>query len=105
MIAHTSSTRAPAIDPIRWTITCQSCSGSGIDFKVALSTGDGFTAPESWLADSGAYSSGQAKYADVNGDGRADLIFQTSANEMKVSLSTGFGFAAVGRVGDARRDL
>lgn len=78
----------------RWSVTCQTCSGSGIDFKVALSTGNGFTAPESWLADSGAYSSGQAKYADVNGDGRADLIFQTSTNEMKVSLSTGFGFAA-----------
>ena len=76
----------------RWRLTCQTCSTSGVSFIAALSTGSGFTAPETWLADSGSYNAGQAKYADVNGDGRSDLIYQTSGNEMKVSLSTGAGF-------------
>ncbi len=45
----------------RWTLTCQSCSGSGTAFRAAFSTGTGFTPPEYWPADRGAYSSGQAK--------------------------------------------
>ena len=76
-----------------WTATCQSCSGSGLNFQVSLSTGNGFTQPQIWQAEASAYRSGQAKYADVNGDGRADLIFQDGSNRFKVSLSTGTDFA------------
>ncbi len=79
----------------RRTITqCESCSQNGLNFKVLLSLGDAFTSPEIWLVENSAHSSGQAKYADVNGDGRTDLIFQSSSNEMRVSLSEGDGFAA-----------
>src|SRR4029077_5702265 len=40
----------------------------------------------------GAYSDGEAQYVDLNGDGKADLIFQGPDNLFWVSLSTGAGF-------------
>src|SRR5262249_23179464 len=40
----------------------------------------------------GAYLDGQAHYVDLNGDGKADLIFQGLDNTFWVSLSTGAGF-------------
>jgi len=42
----------------------------------------------------GNFMAGQAQYADVNGDGRDDLIFQTKDNRFLVSLSTGAAFGA-----------
>jgi FG-GAP-like repeat len=42
----------------------------------------------------GTFTPGQAQYADVNGDGRADLIMQGNNNSFYVSLSTGSGFTA-----------
>ena len=42
----------------------------------------------------GAYSDGEAQYVDLNGDGKADLIFQGPDNLFWVSLSTGAGFTA-----------
>src|SRR5262249_39101429 len=38
------------------------------------------------------YFDGQAQYADLNGDGKADLIFQEVDDLFWVSLSTGAGF-------------
>jgi hypothetical protein len=52
----------------------------------------GFSSPAIWLQHGGAYDPGQTQYADVNGDGKADLIFQTMDNYFYVSLSTGSGF-------------
>src|SRR5215467_1381966 len=40
----------------------------------------------------GPYLDGQAHYVDLNGDGKADLIFQGLDNLFWVSLSTGAGF-------------
>jgi hypothetical protein len=62
---------------------------------VSLSTGTGFTAPTMWLQH-GPSTPEQIRYADVNGDGRADaLYFDTlRSNGVWVSLSTGTGFTA-----------
>src|SRR5262249_53669802 len=38
------------------------------------------------------HENGEAQYADLNGDGKADLIFQGLDNLFWVSLSTGAGF-------------
>ena len=42
----------------------------------------------------GNYIEGQVQYADLNGDGKADLIFQGLDNNFWVSLSTGTGFTS-----------
>src|SRR5439155_176102 len=57
---------------------------------VSLSTGTGFTTPALWLQH-GPSTPDQIRYADVNGDGRADaLYFDTlRSNGVWVSLSTG----------------
>jgi hypothetical protein len=47
-----------------------------------------------WAQQGGSFTAGQAQYADVNGDGMADLIFQGLDNRFWVSLSTGSGFTA-----------
>ena len=63
---------------------------------VGLSNGvNGFSTPTSWLQH-GASTPNQMKYADVNGDGKADaLYFDTSrSNGVWVALSTGSGFTA-----------
>lgn len=41
----------------------------------------------------GSFIPGQAQYADVNGDGAADLVIQSSDNRFSVGVSTGTGFA------------
>lgn len=42
----------------------------------------------------GSFTPGQAQYADVNGDGRLDLIVQGRDNSFRVALATGTGFGA-----------
>jgi len=66
---------------------------------VSLSTGGGLSSPRRWIAGYG-YSGGwtsQDKYprllADVNGDGRADVVGFANAG-VYVSLSTGGGFSS-----------
>ncbi|AKJ03495.1 Rhs family protein [Archangium gephyra] len=63
---------------------------------VALSTGSGFTPGQLWLADFGYTASWRVEYhprtlADVNGDGRADIV-GFSHGGVIVALSTGTGF-------------
>lgn len=75
---------------------------------VSLSSGGKFTAPAKWL---GQFSTGQGWksqnttprfVADVNGDGRADVIgFATDG--VYVATSTGTGFAPMAKVSDAFR--
>jgi hypothetical protein len=67
----------------------------GSSIWVSLSTGDGATLPGSWLQH-GSSTPDQIKYADVNGDGRADaLYFDTLRSRgVWVSLSTGSGFSS-----------
>ncbi|MEK7207661.1 MAG: FG-GAP-like repeat-containing protein [Pseudomonadota bacterium] len=68
---------------------------SGNRALVSLSTGGGFNAPSGWATFS-AYSStldpAQVQYADVDGDGKADLIYQGPDNAFRVALSSGMGF-------------
>jgi hypothetical protein len=40
----------------------------------------------------GSFVQGQAQYADLNADGKADLIFQGNDNNFWISFSTGSGF-------------
>lgn len=65
----------------------------GVD--VALSTGTGFTEPEEWIADFGSQDWNPEMHprfmADVNGDGRADII-ACGSHGTYVSLSTGESF-------------
>ncbi len=62
-------------------------------FHVALSTGTDFSSPQTPTIDhGGGFEAGRAHYADVNGDGRSDLIFQGNSNEFYVSLSDGSNF-------------
>ena len=48
----------------------------------------------------GSFIPGQAQYADVNGDGRADLLFQANDNKEYLSLSSGSNFGAATVVAD-----
>jgi hypothetical protein len=57
-----------------------------------MSTGTGFTGAQSWMKHGGNFIPGEAQYADVNGDGKRDLIMQGLDNNFYVSLSTGTGF-------------
>jgi hypothetical protein len=60
---------------------------------VSLSTGSGFTPPQSWVCH-GDSTPDMMQYADVNGDGRVDALFfdTTRSKQVWVSLSTGSGF-------------
>jgi hypothetical protein len=64
-------------------------------FLVSLSTATGtsFTAPQWWMQHGGGFVAGEAQYADVNDDGRADLIYQGLDNRFWVSTSTGTAFS------------
>jgi len=48
----------------------------------------------------GTFVAGQAQYADVNGDRKADLLFQANDNKEYLSLSTGSSFGASTVVAD-----
>ena len=58
------------------------------------STIPAFSTPEEWFQHGGGFIAGQAQYADINGDGKADLIFQGLDNKFWVSVSTGTGFSS-----------
>src|SRR5438105_212765 len=55
-------------------------------FLGAVSTGAGFTTPQLWVQHGGTFLAGEAQYADVNDDGRGDVIVQGSDNRFYVSL-------------------
>jgi hypothetical protein len=58
-------------------------------FWVSFSTGFGFTSPAMWVQYNGVSEEGQAQFADVSGDGMADLIHQGYLdNKLMVYLST-----------------
>jgi hypothetical protein len=62
-------------------------------FWGSHSTGTSFTAPQEWVQHGGEnLGADAARYIDVNGDGKADLIFQGLDNAFWVALSTGNGF-------------
>ncbi|HKE15955.1 MAG TPA: FG-GAP-like repeat-containing protein, partial [Kofleriaceae bacterium] len=76
------------------TSTCKRCTSTG-EVEVALSTGAGFEPLVAWSSEAPtSYRPGQVRFADVNGDGRADLSVQSDSQELRVALSTGTGFAA-----------
>ena len=64
-------------------------SGYGIDAFVALSTGTGFLLETSWAEIAGT----NVAVGDVNGDGRADLVVNTTIGDLVYS-STGNAFSA-----------
>ena len=63
---------------------------------VSPSDGSRFLGPAQWLSVQGPSTPDQLRYADVNGDGKADAVyFDTSrTNTVRVALSTGSGFLA-----------
>lgn len=64
-------------------------------FWVSRSTGTTFTSPQNWVTHGGGgYRYGQAQYADLNADNKADLIYQATNNGFWVSISTGTGFTS-----------
>jgi autotransporter-associated beta strand protein len=65
-------------------------------FLVSLASPgtSGFGAPVEWGQFSGSFTPGQAQYADINGDGRYDLLFQANDNKEYLSLSNGANFGA-----------
>ena len=66
-------------------------------FLVSQSTGSGFAPVQQWAAEGGpGFMSGQAQYADVNGDGRDDLIYQGTDNQFWLALSNGTSFVQTG---------
>ena len=72
-------------------------SESGVNpVHVLLSTGSGFVDDNGWGARAHGYNANAVGYqlADVNGDGMADLIYDSdsSVNPVRVLLSTGSGF-------------
>lgn len=77
--------------------TCQHCSVAGSQFvEVALSTGSDFLAPETWFT--GIPSNTEPdliKFADFDGDGRADLTYRNGSNAVTVALSTGKQFTTL----------
>jgi hypothetical protein len=57
-------------------------------FWVWLSNGRCFQSPYIAInAHGGSFRSGEAHFADVNGDGKADLLFQANLNEIYLSLA------------------
>ncbi len=69
-------------------------SPSGSVWQVALSTGDGFSAPSTWASGFAPGSSRQF-LADVDGDGKADAVaFFAASGTWKVKLSNGSSFAS-----------
>ena len=67
--------------------------GSLADVYVALSTGSGFGASAKWH-DSFAPGLADPRLADVNGDGRADVVQFSREGVVHVGLSTGSSFGA-----------
>jgi hypothetical protein len=53
----------------------------------------GFGTPQLVMIHGGAFTPPQTGYADVNGDGKADMLFQGTDNRFWLSLSTGTGFS------------
>ncbi len=68
------------------------------DILVGLSSGGTFAPPEFWvrglLGENGDYDADQIRLGDLNGDGRADLVFRGAGNTLTGSLSTGDEFSA-----------
>lgn len=63
------------------------------EFWVSLATASGFSQPRLWAKHGLPYAyDDQAKYADLDADGKADLIFQGIDNRFWVSISAGTGF-------------
>ncbi len=60
--------------------------------KRMLLTGLSLSQPMQTVEHGGTFIAGQASYADVNGDSKADLIFQGVDNQFWLSRSNGTGF-------------
>src|SRR5262249_17898501 len=63
-----------------------------IALQVLLSNGTAFTKPSWSIANCGTYSIGTMLAADVNGDGKTDILPDVGHNDVHVFLSTGSGF-------------
>jgi hypothetical protein len=66
----------------------------GNRISVTLFNGSSFTPETIWTIEGGYPGTTAAHYPDLNGDGLADLVFQTYENQFWVSISNGTGFLA-----------
>ncbi|MBK9034172.1 MAG: VCBS repeat-containing protein [Myxococcales bacterium] len=65
-------------------------------WRVMLSTGTGFSAPQNWAAYDGVNGWAQTRIADVTGDGRPDIVYLDDAypvNGWRVMVNRGTSFA------------
>ncbi len=69
--------------------------GISSNFRVLLSTGDGFGADTLWGSRNVAYNTNFKRFqlADINSDYRPDLIHTDSSNNLHAQLNTGTGFS------------
>jgi subtilisin family serine protease len=84
---HPTSTPAGIYNALERTAIDMGTAGVDNDSGFGLIQADTAVAAASVIA--GNYVEGQVQYTDVNGDGKADLIFQGLDNNFWVSLSTG----------------
>jgi hypothetical protein len=75
--------------------------GTDNAFWLSTSTGTGFTDPVKVMQHGGQFRDGtEVQYADVNNDGKADMVFQGTDNAFWLSLSNGNGFNAPQEIAD-----
>lgn len=77
--------------------TCEHCTVSGAqNIQVSLSTGSDFLPPEVWFTGlPGVNEPDIVKFADFDGDGKADLSYRSGSNAVTIALSTGTQFTTL----------
>ncbi len=84
-------------DHIEYVTVCEHCSPSGSQvIKVLLSNGSDFLEPATWFTGLPANAEPDlVKFADFDGDGRADLSYRNGDNAVTIALSTGSQFTTL----------
>lgn len=84
-------------DIYKYWVLCQHCSTTGSQHvQVSLSNGSDFEVPETWFTGVPANAEPDlVKFADFDGDGRADLSYRNGSNAVTVALSTGKQFTTL----------
>src|SRR5437763_14651300 len=87
-----------------WAATCRAIlrgGDGGLGDALRMATlQSAVTAPIQWMQHGGTFTAGQAQYADINGNGKFDLLVQGNDNSEYLSVSSGPGFGAPTLVAD-----